>query len=180
MRLGARWWYSTMTLSWGIVATSAAAIQDRTGLVLQRFFLGITEAGAACRWLYVGVRGRAQPVVICLPERSTAARGANKVVTACCRVCRRRRPLRHPFALAVLSQAHVSPTNAVRPVLYSRLPACPTCIPVSRQICQAQTHTHLSEISPSTATNDLKPATLCHPHPQVNKAFHSGDAGQRG
>lgn len=60
MRLGARWWYSTMTLSWGIVATSAAAIQDRTGLVLQRFFLGITEAGAACRCLYVGVRGRAQ------------------------------------------------------------------------------------------------------------------------
>jgi len=47
MRLGARWWYSSMTVSWGIVATCAAAIKDRTGLAMQRFFLGITEAGAA-------------------------------------------------------------------------------------------------------------------------------------
>jgi hypothetical protein len=47
MQLGARWWFGTMTIAWGIVATSAAAIRSRTGLVLQRLLLGITEAGAA-------------------------------------------------------------------------------------------------------------------------------------
>jgi hypothetical protein len=45
MRCGARWWYSSMTIGWGIVATSAALINSRKGLFLQRFFLGITEAG---------------------------------------------------------------------------------------------------------------------------------------
>lgn len=45
MQLGARWWFGTMTIAWGIVATSAAAITNRTGLVLQRLLLGITEAG---------------------------------------------------------------------------------------------------------------------------------------
>lgn len=47
MQLGARWWYGCMTISWGIVATAAAAIKNRTGLVVQRFLLGITEAGAS-------------------------------------------------------------------------------------------------------------------------------------
>lgn len=46
MRLGARWWYGGMTIAWGIVATAAAAIKNRTGLVVQRFFLGVAEAGA--------------------------------------------------------------------------------------------------------------------------------------
>jgi hypothetical protein len=46
MKLGARWWYGGMTVAWGIVATAAAAINSRTGLVVQRLFLGITEAGA--------------------------------------------------------------------------------------------------------------------------------------
>lgn len=46
MRIGARWWYSSITIAWGIVALCAAAIQDRTGLCLQRFFLGVAEAGA--------------------------------------------------------------------------------------------------------------------------------------
>jgi NAD/NADP transhydrogenase alpha subunit len=45
MQLGARWWYGCMTISWGIVATAAAAIKDRTGLVVQRFLLGVAEAG---------------------------------------------------------------------------------------------------------------------------------------
>jgi fucose permease len=45
MKLGARWWYGGMTVAWGIVATAAAAITNRTGLVVQRLFLGITEAG---------------------------------------------------------------------------------------------------------------------------------------
>jgi hypothetical protein len=45
MQLGARWWYGGMTMSWGIVAACAAAIHNRAGLVAQRFFLGITEAG---------------------------------------------------------------------------------------------------------------------------------------
>lgn len=45
MQLGARWWFGAMTIAWGIVATSAAAIRSRTGLVLQRLLLGITEAG---------------------------------------------------------------------------------------------------------------------------------------
>lgn len=36
-----------MTIAWGIVATAAAAIRNRTGLVVQRFFLGVAEAGAA-------------------------------------------------------------------------------------------------------------------------------------
>uniref|UniRef100_A0A383W9P8 Major facilitator superfamily (MFS) profile domain-containing protein n=1 Tax=Tetradesmus obliquus TaxID=3088 RepID=A0A383W9P8_TETOB len=46
MRCGARWWYSSITIAWGVVATCAALIHNRTGLFLQRFFLGITEAGA--------------------------------------------------------------------------------------------------------------------------------------
>jgi hypothetical protein len=45
MRCGARWWYSSITIAWGVVATCAALIHNRTGLFLQRFFLGITEAG---------------------------------------------------------------------------------------------------------------------------------------
>jgi hypothetical protein len=48
MQLGARWWYGGMTMSWGIVAACAAAITNRAGLVAQRFFLGITEAGQYC------------------------------------------------------------------------------------------------------------------------------------
>lgn len=45
MQLGSRWWFGGMTIAWGVVATSAAAIKDRTGLVVQRFFLGVAEAG---------------------------------------------------------------------------------------------------------------------------------------
>jgi hypothetical protein len=45
MKFGARWWYGTMVIAWGIVATSAAAIKDRNGLIVQRFLLGVTEAG---------------------------------------------------------------------------------------------------------------------------------------
>ncbi|KAI8465365.1 MAG: major facilitator superfamily domain-containing protein [Monoraphidium minutum] len=46
MRLGARWWYSSITIAWGIVASCAAAIRSTAGLCAQRFFLGIAEAGA--------------------------------------------------------------------------------------------------------------------------------------
>lgn len=47
MRFGARWWYAGMTIAWGIVATCAAAITNRDGLIVQRLLLGLTEAGAA-------------------------------------------------------------------------------------------------------------------------------------
>ncbi|KAF8068182.1 abaQ [Scenedesmus sp. PABB004] len=46
MRYGARWWYSSITVAWGVVATCGAVIRSRAGLCLQRFFLGVTEAGA--------------------------------------------------------------------------------------------------------------------------------------
>eukprot|EP00878_Enallax_costatus_P014248 GHUV01014903.1.p1 GENE.GHUV01014903.1~~GHUV01014903.1.p1 ORF type:complete len:424 (+),score=46.11 GHUV01014903.1:395-1666(+) len=46
MRLGARWWYSTITVAWGIVATCGALITNRTGLCIQRLLLGVAEAGA--------------------------------------------------------------------------------------------------------------------------------------
>lgn len=45
MRLGARWWYSSLTVAWGIVATCGALITDRSGLCIQRFMLGVAEAG---------------------------------------------------------------------------------------------------------------------------------------
>jgi hypothetical protein len=41
-----------MTIAWGIVATCAALINSRKGLFLQRFSLGITEAGALCSVLH--------------------------------------------------------------------------------------------------------------------------------
>lgn len=46
MRLGARWWYSSITVAWGIAATGAAAVRGRAGLCVQRFLLGVAEAGA--------------------------------------------------------------------------------------------------------------------------------------
>lgn len=45
MRLGARWWYSSITIAWGILATCGAFIVDRTSLCIQRFLLGVAEAG---------------------------------------------------------------------------------------------------------------------------------------
>lgn len=56
MQLGARWWYGGMTIAWGIVGTCAAAIQTRAGLAVQRFFLGVTEAG--------GLQGSGRAVLV--------------------------------------------------------------------------------------------------------------------
>jgi hypothetical protein len=45
MRCGS-WWYSSIVIAWGIVATCGAFIRSSTGLCLQRFCLGLAEAGA--------------------------------------------------------------------------------------------------------------------------------------
>lgn len=44
-RLGARAWIARIMLSWGLVSAAAMFIQTPTGFYIQRFFLGIAEAG---------------------------------------------------------------------------------------------------------------------------------------
>ena len=34
-----------LTIAWGIVATLLGVVQDRTGFLIARFFLGVTESG---------------------------------------------------------------------------------------------------------------------------------------
>jgi Na+/H+ antiporter NhaC len=58
MKFGARWWYGTMTISWGIVATAAAAIKNRNGLIVQRLLLGVAEAGGWFGYVCEAHRGR--------------------------------------------------------------------------------------------------------------------------
>ncbi|KAJ4322859.1 hypothetical protein N0V84_004623 [Fusarium piperis] len=40
-----RLWLPTLTIAWGIVATLLGIVQDLTGFLIARFFLGVTESG---------------------------------------------------------------------------------------------------------------------------------------
>ncbi|KAK7752184.1 hypothetical protein SLS62_005928 [Diatrype stigma] len=40
-----RLWLPTLTIAWGVVATLLGIVQDRTGFLIARFFLGVAESG---------------------------------------------------------------------------------------------------------------------------------------
>ena len=46
-RLGTRLWILCIGVSWGVIATAMSLVQDRTGLYVLRFLLGVAEAGLA-------------------------------------------------------------------------------------------------------------------------------------
>jgi MFS family permease len=70
-RFGARVWLTRIMLTWGLVASAMAFIQDETGFYVLRFLLGVAEAGFFpgvvyyfTLWLPAAERGKAMAIFL--------------------------------------------------------------------------------------------------------------------
>jgi MFS family permease len=70
-RFGARIWLTRIMLTWGLVASAMAFIQDETSFYVLRFLLGVAEAGFFpgvvyyfTQWLPAGERGKAMAIFL--------------------------------------------------------------------------------------------------------------------